>query len=374
LTLNAMTVTPTTSPSSVTIGFQGQMQTAFLKLIGLESFDLEVSAKALRAEPAALNLALVLDITDSMNNSLNGKKKVTAMKEAAHTLLDTVMTTPTVKVGVLPFLHYINIGTAYSGKNWVKVPSPTVTSTNCSYPNATGCSYQPGTCDGVPCQVWSCTDPGPLVCTSQYRYWTGCIGVRPQAYHGSIADPVTVPYSGFVSSFDTACGPSLQPLSNDITQVRAAGTGLYTAGNTYIPGGLVWGWNMLTPDEPLTEADSTANLEGKGGNRVMVLMTDGVNSNSPQNATSIFTLPHASTTYGNSTYTNNLTSSLCTAIKQQGIIIYTVLFDEPNTAMQTLMQNCASSPDKAFVALSTTSLMDAFRAIAVRLQHVKLLE
>ena len=226
----------------------------------------------------------------------------------------------------------------------------------------------------MPCQVYTCTNPGPLVCQNQTRHWTGCIGVRREQYHGSIADAVSVRYSGFVSSWDTACGPSLLPLTSDIAEVKDTISDLYsvTAGQTYIPGGLLWGWNMLTPQAPMAEADSTADLEDNGGQRVMVLMTDGLNTFSPQNRTGIFTAPHASTVYADATYTDNLTSSLCTSIKQAGIVIYTVLFDVTNTAMQQLMQSCASDPGKAFSVSTSSELKQAFSAIGVSLQKVRL--
>jgi Flp pilus assembly protein TadG len=372
-TLKDIDVSLDTANDEVEVQISAEVPLSFLPIAGLEKLDLSVSAAAKRARPGPLNLALVLDITESMKFYVSGKAKIDSMKEAATDLVDAIMVHEGVKVGVTPFLHYVNIGTRYSGKPWLNVPSPTSTNV-CSYPNATGCGWGPGTCDGMPCQVYTCSNPGPLVCTTQTRNWTGCIGVRREQYHGSTADATSVRYSGFVNGWDTACGPSLLPLTSSIVQVKAAISGLYyvTAGQTYIPGGLLWGLNMLTPEEPMNEADTVANLEDKDGKRVMVLMTDGINTFSPQNRTGIFTALHANSVYGNGTYTDNLTSSLCTSIKQQGIIIYTVLFDVNDSAMQQRMRDCASDTGKAFNVSTSAELKNAFSAIGISLQKVRL--
>jgi Flp pilus assembly protein TadG len=371
--LTALDVSLDPATDVVEVQINADVPMTFMNIVGIEDIEVGVRAAAKRARPGPLNMALVLDITESMKFYVSGKAKIDSMKEAAADLVDAVMVHSGVKVGVMPFLHYVNIGTRYSGSNWLNVPSSTTTST-CSYPNATGCGWGPGTCDGVPCQVYTCTNPGPLVCENRTRHWTGCIGVRREQYHGSIADAVTVRYSGFVSSWDTACGPSLQPLTSDINEVKSAISGLYyvTAGQTYIPGGLLWGWNMLTPQAPMAEADSTATLEDNGGQRVMVLMTDGLNTFSPQNRTGIFTAPHASSVYQNGTYTDGLTASLCTSIKEQGIIIYTVLFDVTDSAMEELMSDCATDAGKAFSVSTSAELTQAFSAIGVSLQKVRL--
>ncbi len=371
--LKAIDVTLDHAQDEVEVQITAEVAMTFMKIVGIEELQVAANATAKRARPGPLNLALVLDITESMKFFVSGKAKIESMKEAAEDLVDQIMVHDGVKVGVMPFLHYVNIGTRYSGSPWLNVPAPTTAST-CSYPHATGCGWGPGSCDGVPCQVWTCSNPGPLVCQNQTRNWTGCIGVRREQYHGSIADATSVRYSGFVSSWDTACGPSLLPLTSDIDDVKDAIDDLYyvTAGQTYIPGGLLWGWNMLTPEAPMAEADSTATLEGNGGQRVMVLMTDGINTFSPQNRTGIFTALHANSVYQNGTYTDGLTASLCTSIKQQGIIIYTVLFDVADSGMQQLMRNCASDTGKAFAVSTSAELTQAFSAIGVSLQKVRL--
>ena len=371
--LGAVSVKFDNASNLLQVDVTAEVPMSFLKIFGISKMDVAASATAKRAQPGRLNLALVLDITESMKFYVSGKAKIDTMKEAAQDLTDKIMVSNGVKIGVMPFLHYVNIGTRYSGKPWISVQAP-INVNNCSYPNATGCAWRQSTCDGMPCQVWSCTNQGQQVCTTQLRSWTGCVGVRREQYHGSIADATTVRYSGFVSSYDTVCGPSLLPLTTSRSDVTSAISGLYyvSQAQTYIPGGLLWGWNMLTPEEPMDEADTTANLESKGGLRVMVLMTDGVNTYSPQTRTGMFTALHANSVYQTGTYTDALTSSLCTSIKQQGIVIYTVLFDVNTSSMQQLMRDCASDPGKAYTALTSDELKNAFSSIVANLQKVTL--
>jgi hypothetical protein len=55
---------------------------------------------------------------------------------------------------------------------------------------------------------------------------------------------------------------------------------------------------------------------------------------------------------------------LCTAMKAKGVTVYTVGFAiTANSAAATLLSNCASSSDKAYLADSGTALVAAFEAI-----------
>ena len=67
----------------------------------------------------------------------------------------------------------------------------------------------------------------------------------------------------------TFCPGPLTPLTADKSVVMSAANAMVMNGNTYIPAGLMWGWNVLTPEPPFTEARAS------GVRKAMVLMTDG---------------------------------------------------------------------------------------------------
>jgi hypothetical protein len=65
---------------------------------------------------------------------------------------------------------------------------------------------------------------------------------------------------------------------------------------------------------------------------------------------------------------------MCTTIKGNGIIIYTILFNNSNSATQMLFRNCAS-PDSAshfFNSPTTTDLQSAFKQIGQDLSTLRL--
>jgi hypothetical protein len=82
--------------------------------------------------------------------------------------------------------------------------------------------------------------------------------------------------------------------------------------------------------------------------------------------------PHAETSYGDGTYTDTLTSTICENIKADGIQIYTVLFDVSDPGIESILRNCATSPDMSYVAADSAALIAAFEAIGAQLKDVRL--
>ncbi len=77
---------------------------------------------------------------------------------------------------------------------------------------------------------------------------------------------------------------------------------------------------------------------------------------------------------GNITTTmNTWMSQMCTTIKQNGIIIYTILFNNSNAATETLFQSCASGRP-ATISYSPTgaALQNAFTQIGQQLSSLRL--
>jgi hypothetical protein len=65
---------------------------------------------------------------------------------------------------------------------------------------------------------------------------------------------------------------------------------------------------------------------------------------------------------------------MCTNIKNNGIAIYTVLFNHSaiSQATQTLFQSCASSPKNYFLAPTQAQLQAAFQQIGTQLASLRL--
>lgn len=365
-----------TANGKFSVTLQGKVKTTFLSLAGINFVDIGAMAEVARGSSGPLELVLALDTTYSMSEN----NKIVTLKTAATNLVNGIMTSSAVKVGVVPFADYQQLGMAYAGKSWLNVPavdSGTYPSCDTTYPDKSGCSTQENTCysDGVPyscsgevCASWG--DPVYSNCHDvNYSYeFDGCVQSRPKAYHDSISDPDSPQYPGI----RWRCNVDMQELTSSKAQVVSTISSMWTTGNTYIPSGLIWGWNMLTPEEPLTTAQTFAAVSAADGQKVLVLMTDGVNTVAPQEDEGYFGNP-ADYGYGTGPgYANGITSSLCEKIKAQGTVIYTVLFDVDDAATEDMLRNCATEPSKSFVADDAAQLITAFADIGVSLTKLRI--
>jgi hypothetical protein len=166
-----------------------------------------------------------------------------------------------------------------------------------------------------------------------------------------------------VTGDPTECPTDLLPLTNDDAEVQAKISGLSPQGLTYIPGGLVWGWALLTPTEPFQEGVTYATLEEAGGAKALVLMTDGDNTRAP-------TYPlHESST---KSLADQLTAELCVNIKKEKIVVYTIAFKITDTVVKDVLEKCATTTGHYFDAEQSEDLVAAFEAIASSLRNISL--
>ncbi len=349
-------------------------------------------AKATFDDPT--EVVFVLDTTDSMEGA-----RMAALKSSTTAIIDEmtrrVSRPDLLKIGVVPFAQYVNVGLANRGKAWLNVPSdyqepsydwcrqeaPVIGQNNCRMvTNPAQPATPPGTCyrDGVP---FSCGGnpytpastsqvcdnvygPSALVCTridGRWIQWNGCVGSRdyPLETMDSRYD-VRIP-----GIMDVTCGTPIQNLTTDTAAVRSMINSLVTSGETYLPAGLIWGWRMLSPGEPLSAAAS-----GPGGARkFMILVTDGRNTLSPTYPTH---------TGNDGALADRLTRETCTnlaADRASAIKLYTIAFEMDGLDAKTILSNCAGQTGGAFydagnATLLRESLGKAMDSIfAVKLTH-----
>jgi hypothetical protein len=255
--------------------------------------------------------------------------KIADLKFAAKDLIDTLAggaaSYSTVKFGIVPFSKYVNIGTTYSGSVWLDPPASGVGS---------GC-------------VGSRSNPGDL-------------DIHLPGHHTEINNP-------------GSCPAEVTPLTNDYAKLHSEVDSMVATGATYIPAGLFWGWNLLDPDVPFTEAMSTAQRKKVKGQRVMVLMTDGENTLIPAYPEHVGLAASEPARSQDSIVANEITASVCEKIKAEGIRVYTVAFQitqnvaalsDPRLDMKALLSSCASDPSMAYDAANGAALKSAFKQIA----------
>lgn len=396
------------APDSMRLTLSADMPTAFLQVFGTRNIHIDLATGLQPPQPGPIDLALVLDVTSSMGDPPKGggEAKIATLQAAATALVDQIMTANirTVQIGVVPYSSYVNVG--LRNEDWI-FPLEAIDKGACTswtYENPEGKCKNIGYFDCVKdgflvpngCLRTDCSAKGNQICLNRadkiYR-WNGCLGARSvltnnplnmklnestDAFLGTIDRPTNPPYSGtpskFLGSGDCPRAQILQMTDNK-SQVLSRIRSLTTGGNTHIPTGLLWGWNILAPEVPYI-ARTQATLDRLGGRKVMLLMTDGVNTMSPRLYDGTYQINKNATLtpeWRDGKKSNALISQLCESIKGQKIAIYTVLFDvEQGSEIDGILTNCASSPGMAFRASDRQGLLKAFNEIGNQLKYLKL--
>lgn len=369
----------------------------FMDFFTGQKVGLSAKAEVIRGQDQTLEVALVLDTTGSMAGI-----KITTLQSAAKSLVAALFkgnTAGEVKVGVVPFANYVNMGVASRTQPWANVPADTSTTSsstttpacyknvNCvttTTPNNKTCtSYNDGVPTNYACGGTSTTKcdqlplnpcPGPVTTTStSTKKFQGCYG--SPLYPDNVSDNNSSrKYPGFLN---LSCSTQVTPLTATQATVTTAITALSATGETYIPAGLAWGFNMLSPAQPMTEggAYDTAGPNRKP-RKVLILMTDGAN-------TKLMRATGAAATLGmhdispvspaRAVQADTYTAELCTNIKAQKIEVYAVAFDIGTDVIARNMVKACATDDKHFYdAADSAALTAAFAAIAASLQALHL--
>lgn len=355
---NSYTVGVTITPQNaiqVEVGKTYEMQ--FMGSFGHANKALTAMAEAPPKGEGKLNLAMVLDITASMEGP-----KLTALQNASNELIDTFHTVGTpssgnVMMSVVPFARYVRIPVANLGEPWLEV-EPTAVHTWNHDLNDCGDNDDDGVID----------DPS---CVPNYEErsatmaWSGCMGSRPAPWNTRAHYTLGHRLQGFAGG--GSCYTEIQPLTTDMDAVRANISSLTAADKTYIPPGLMWGWRTLTPDAPLIEANTADKNERKSA---LLLMTDGNNTRSHGGTNDSFNgVFHWNSDQADADAT---TAEICTKIKEDSIVIYTVAFEVTDPATLTMLQACATDSGKYFNAGDAIALERAFGTIGKELAEVRL--
>jgi Flp pilus assembly protein TadG len=381
---------------SVVVAVHANVHNRFMALVDMPTTPIAAGARAIRGLDGSVEVALVLDNTGSMSQS----GKLPALKTAATSLIDTLTADPKadVRIGLVPFANYVNVGLGNRNAPWVSGANDySVSKTNppvctkpqldcaqtgtrqvCTQSQQTNCRMQSTTTynDGVPttttrqvcdtlcvsytsqsyCARWNY---GPETCapptTSTTKYiWSGCVGSR--AYPNNLTDDnAGLPYPAMMN---TTCSAPLTPLTTNFASLKTQVNAMVATGETYIPAGLVWGLNMLSPSVPLSEGKAYDEVNRKP-RKVLVFMTDGVNTKS---------LTTPSHDGSNRTEADTYSATLCETIKSRKIEVFSIALMVTDVAAKSMLQACATDAEHYFDATDTDALKAAFAKIAFSLQ------
>ncbi|HEY0102879.1 MAG TPA: pilus assembly protein TadG-related protein [Brevundimonas sp.] len=385
--------------SHLRLRMTGAVKPLFLGIIGVTSLPVTVTATATRGTADKVELALVLDNTWSMSDSDGaGGVRITSLKSAARTLVDELMRREdgNVKIGVVPYADYVNVGTANRNQPWISVPADydttsarvcttRTTRNQCTRGTPKTCNRKvDGVSENYDCTPQTCkvVDVAPYeTCsgggTTRYR-WYGCVGSRTEGIFRLNDQRPDKRYPGLLSTSQNCLTP-ITPLTSQKSVVTSAIQNLViNVGSyrplTYIPTGVIWGVNMLSPSLPLAEG-SAYHSENRNPRKIMVLMTDGENTLRFDASNG----RHSTPSGGNAGVTqlratNTDTAAICDYAKEQNIEIFTVAFAVSSSTARDLLEGCASGSDHYFDARDANSLRSAFSSIAASINKVRLVQ
>ncbi|MDB5649502.1 MAG: hypothetical protein JWL62_1022 [Hyphomicrobiales bacterium] len=195
-------------------------------------------------------------------------------------------------------------------------------------------------------------------------------GTRTTSYPGSYG-----PQYGCTSA-------PLQRMTSSSTTLKAKIDGLQAAGNTNIHQGFMWGWRTLSPNLPFADGGAYGAPDLV---KIIVLMTDGMNTWSDTNSTvdgseygpygyyntANSRLPatnrNVTTGSGARNAIDALTREACGNARTAGVIIYTIGFSVSTDPIDSqglqLLRDCAGNTSRSFVANNSTSLITTFAHI-----------
>ncbi len=344
-------------------------ETQLMGVVGFDKLPYSSISESPLPKKIPINVALVLDRTGSMAGD-----NMTSLKSASAKLIDVFDSLEgDLRVAVVPFADYVNIGMGNRHANWMDVPddSSSVATEQSCYdkrdlikPDLCGPEEREGNNDGVTYTYTATVCPDEAY-TPYYEYchyptssytWNGCAGSRDgdgymkPAYKGKRVPGV----------MNVSCGEEVLPLTINMTQVKDKINSLSASGSTYIPAGLIWGWRMLDSEQPFNDLSNSQSDR----RRTVVLMTDG------QNTKSLTQPTHNGT---DTAAANDLTSILCLDMQSEGIEIFTVAYRLSSTSETTAsLRECASSPTHFFNPDNTSDLEEAFENIGNALYQVRL--
>jgi hypothetical protein len=164
-------------------------------------------------------------------------------------------------------------------------------------------------------------------------------------------------------------------LKNAVNQLSAGGS---TGGHI----GVAWAWYLLSPSFGyLWPGESQpAPYRSERLLKVAVIMTDGeynsvycngvIAKNSISGSGSANDYTNCNAPNGSSF---DQAQALCTAMKQAGVIVYTVgldVVDDPRA--RSLVNNCATDADHVYLPANGTELKDAFNAIGREISELRI--
>lgn len=409
---------------------EARIKTAFLNLITIPEITVVAQSTIIR-ESRGVEIALVLDNTGSMRTN----NRIGALRDAAQELVDIVFEDEDepddLNMALVPFVTTVNIGNGPGIKRFVDFPNAPdfpeyPTSVDTEWKGCVEARSEPfdendvfvrgdderGNWSPYFWEAETIYSSGQNFSQCQNTWWepdlnprripplprpTGRAGDPPFASGLGGPGGNIVKRNGFklldITPSDTrgpnkACPQALTPLTNNRARLEEAIATMtpWNGNGTIAHLGAVWGLRVLSPGAPFTEG---APFNDPNVNKVMVILTDGRNLISRVSRRCTRTNPKYNSQYTGYGYVSEgklgttnirrveriLNAKLrrtCENIKEQGVEIFTIVFQLGNRSIQRLFRECASQPENFFNSPNNDALRTAFRAIGAKLSNLRI--
>ena len=411
-TISGPTITVDEGSETVLLRASANVSTSVMPVLGFNEITVVAETEVTR-KMKALDLVLSIDVSGSMGDPAPGgnQSRLSAAKTAAKDLIDILYgnaeTKDLLKIGLVPWNAKVKVmvqGQAYNhglrrseavpaftnpenGQNQSVVwyannsPVPLLFEPPSGWKGCVFNRYKhsdgdtndadihegPTTVNGVKWPGWAPVYPGTYPSAghalslllggepvSSYNDWDirGRCGLAPSG-----SDCVSCPSVG------------ITPLQSSRTQIRNAVNGLSDGGNTNIPAGLAWAWEVVTPAAPFSEAEPNPTYDRE---QAIVLLTDGINC--PNYGDGYKRVFGSCNSNAAREKMDDRLRQLAANIKEDGILIYAIQFVESDAEQIALMKDIATEPQAPYYYYAPTAaaLKTAFREIANHLSELRL--
>lgn len=410
----------------------------FVSLVGIKDMNATIVSQSTRKN-LYVEVAFVLDNSGSMGSSGRMTNLKSATKSAVNILFYGSDPAPSgatksanTKVSIVPFDHFVNVGTQYKTASWMDQTGASSISND---------NFDDDDNDATP--FTGKVNRFALYNSLRNTPWEGCVEARPGQYGVDDTTPTTsVPDTLFVPVFEPdnrdkryresgypykndylpddggTCpatpratdlsdreaqerlckyanaspsggnGPNaaclnvpILPLTDNMTNIVNRIDMMAPTGYTNIHQGTIWGFRTLSPSAPFSEGRSYDQATSK----VMIIMTDGDNtfreSNNMNGSSHLSAYGHlwnnrlgapgVSTSLSTTATMDELTKLSCASAKAQKIQIYTIGL-AVSSSNRSMLTACASDASMAYFPTDPSELNTVFKNIAEQLAELRL--
>jgi Flp pilus assembly protein TadG len=416
-----------TEVNTVTVSDSVAMPATLMRLMGISTIPVSYSSTVTWGQ-TKLWVSLVLDNTLSMaETDINGVSKISALKTATSQLLTLLQNASTtagdVQVALVPFAKNVQLPSSMgtSGIDFTdflaappnSAPAASVgPGSLCPYAVNTvgyGCASGPtngsstvstipasGTYKGYICPgvvegtngsnyigsflhyyngCYNSVQIGTAAAgpTTTYTHtwipnststWDHCVMDRTQDYDVSDTNPTSTA-TDFPAENDYSCPPAaLMGLNYNWSGLNTEVNAMTPNGTTDQPIGLEWGWMAMTQGAPFNPPALPSNTS-----RVIILLSDGLNTQDRWYTGAIEPPPEY---LAEDTDVDARMNLICSAVKADGITIYTIYVDLNGTqGSSTVLQNCASDPTKYFDLTTSGQIVTTLNRIGTQITQLR---